>query len=55
MAPVTQYIKQYVDDNGVEHVDVESTIPGGSKSVENRVLDNSKQYDKDDLFGHISE
>lgn len=55
MAPVTQHIKQYIDKNGVEHVDVESTIPGGSKSVENRVVDNSEQHDKDDLFGYIGE
>ncbi|KAF8516689.1 hypothetical protein BU17DRAFT_92514 [Hysterangium stoloniferum] len=52
-APVTQHIKQYVDANGVEHVDVESVLPGNMKSIEPRVVDGSDQHDKDDLFGHI--
>ncbi|KAF8580939.1 hypothetical protein K439DRAFT_1636605 [Ramaria rubella] len=52
-APVTQHVKQYVDDKGIEHIDVESVLPGGLKSVELRVVDNSEQHDKDDLFGHI--
>ncbi|KAF8481382.1 hypothetical protein JB92DRAFT_3038955 [Gautieria morchelliformis] len=53
LSPITQEIKQYTDESGMEHIDVESILPGGLKSVECRILDDSEQHEKDDLFGYI--
>jgi hypothetical protein len=55
LSPITQEIKQYTDASGIEHIDVESILPGGLKSVECRILDDSEHHEKDDLFGYIGE
>lgn len=40
MATITLAVKQYRDDDGVEHIDIEQTATGGIKgTTENRTLD----------------
>lgn len=40
LATITLDIKQYRDDEGVEHIDIEQTATGGIKgTTENRTLD----------------
>lgn len=52
MASVNLHIKQYEDEDGKQHIDIEQTATGGLKgTAEERTLDNTWREHKDWLFG----
>lgn len=54
IATVTLTIKEYVDDAGVTHVDIQQTATGGLKgTAEDRELDNVYREHSDWLFGKV--
>ncbi|KAI3401899.1 hypothetical protein diail_6458 [Diaporthe ilicicola] len=54
LATVTLHVKEYVDDAGVTHVDIQQTATGGVKgNTENRTLDNTFREHSDWLFGNV--
>lgn len=51
---MTLTIKEYVDDAGLTHVDVQQTATGGLKgTAENRTLDDTYREHSDWLFGKV--
>ena len=53
-ATITLHIKQYKDDEGVEHIDIEQTVTGGiTASPEKRTLDWTPRKSEHSLFGFI--
>ncbi|KUI66264.1 hypothetical protein VM1G_01978 [Cytospora mali] len=54
LATVTLHTKEYVDEQGVTHIDVQQTATGGVKgNTENRTLDDTFREHTDWLFGHV--
>lgn len=54
LATVTLHIKEYVDESGVTHVDIQQTATGGVKgTAENRTLDDTFREHSDWLFGSV--
>ncbi|KAL1861481.1 hypothetical protein Daus18300_008876 [Diaporthe australafricana] len=54
LATVTLHVKEYVDEAGVTHVDIQQTATGGVKgNTENRTLDNTFREHSDWLFGNV--
>lgn len=54
LATVTLHIKEYVDEAGVTHVDIQQTATGGVKgTAENRTLDDTFREHSDWLFGSV--
>lgn len=54
LATVTLHVKEYVDESGVTHVDIQQTATGGVKgTAENRTLDNTFREHSDWLFGSV--
>lgn len=54
LATVTLHIKEYVDEAGVTHVDIQQTATGGVKgTAENRTLDDTFREHSDWLFGNV--
>ncbi|KAL0631711.1 hypothetical protein Q9L58_009425 [Maublancomyces gigas] len=52
---ITLDIKQYRDDDGVEHIDIDQTATGGIKgTTENRTLDWTEREHEDHLFGKLA-
>ncbi|KAF3764811.1 hypothetical protein M406DRAFT_322738 [Cryphonectria parasitica EP155] len=55
LASVTLHVKQYVSEDGKEHVDIEQTATGGLKGTsEHREMDGQPREHKDWLFGRVS-
>ncbi|KAG0704333.1 hypothetical protein DFH29DRAFT_911870 [Suillus ampliporus] len=51
---LTLDFSQYVDDGGVEHVDIKQTLSGGFKApTENIIMDGDEHPKDDDLFGPL--
>lgn len=54
LATVTLHAKEYADEAGVTHVDIQQTATGGVKgNTENRTLDDTFREHTDWLFGHV--
>lgn len=54
LATVTLHVKEYVDDAGLTHVDIQQTATGGIKgTTENRTLDDTFREHSDWLFGNV--
>lgn len=54
LATVTLHVKEYVDDDGKTHVDIQQTATGGVKgTAENRTLDDTFREHSDWLFGNV--
>ncbi|KAH8653154.1 hypothetical protein BGZ60DRAFT_387045 [Tricladium varicosporioides] len=54
LATVTLHVKQYTDDAGVSHIDIEQTATGGIKgTTELRTLDWEFREHDDHLFGSL--
>lgn len=54
LATVTLHTKEYVDEQGVTHIDIQQTATGGVKgNTENRTLDDTFREHTDWLFGHV--
>jgi hypothetical protein len=54
LATVTLHIKEYEDDEGKTHVDIQQMATGGVKgTTENRTLDNTFREHSDWLFGNV--
>ncbi|KAK7737473.1 hypothetical protein SLS53_006546 [Cytospora paraplurivora] len=54
IATVTLHAKEYVDEQGWTHIDIDQTATGGIKgTAENRTLDNTFREHSDWLFGHV--
>ncbi|PQE05446.1 lccl domain-containing protein [Rutstroemia sp. NJR-2017a BBW] len=54
LATVTLHAKQYTDENGLTHIDIEQTATGGIKgTTELRTLDWEKRSHEDHLFGKL--
>lgn len=54
LATVTLHVKEYVDDAGLTHVDIQQTATGGVKgTAENRTLDDTFREHSDWLFGNV--
>ena len=54
LATVTLHIKQYVDDDGHTHIDIEQTATGGIKgTTEIRTLDWVERSHTDHVFGNL--
>lgn len=54
LATVTLVLKQYVDDKGVTHIDIDSTATGGIKTTELRTLDWQVRDHEDRIFGKVN-
>jgi hypothetical protein len=53
-ATITLYIKHYKDEEGAEHIDIETTLTGGlTASPEDRTLDWTWRNADNNLFGSI--
>ncbi|KAK9453866.1 hypothetical protein V1511DRAFT_503447 [Dipodascopsis uninucleata] len=52
-APITLQIYYYVDENGVEHYDVDQILPAGLKSDEYRTLDSAEREKDSPVFGPV--
>ncbi|KAF2085661.1 hypothetical protein K490DRAFT_46308 [Saccharata proteae CBS 121410] len=52
-ATVTLHTKQYMDDAGVEHVDIAQAISGGKGTQELRALNNEWEPHSDIVFGKV--
>jgi hypothetical protein len=53
-ATVTLHVKQYVDENGVTHIDIDQTATGGIKgTTELRALDWVEREHVDHIFGEL--
>lgn len=51
---MTLHVKEYADDAGTTHVDIQQTATGGLKgTAENRTLDNNWREHSDWLFGNV--
>ena len=46
-------VKQYSDDAGVNHIDIEQTSTGNVKNLEDRTLDGQWTEKKDGVFGNV--
>lgn len=53
LSTITLSIKQYVDDGGVTHIDIEQTATGGIKTTELRTLDWQVRDHEDRVFGKV--
>lgn len=54
LASVTLHVKEYVDEAGLTHVDIQQTATGGVKgTTENRTFDNTFREHSDWLFGNV--
>ncbi|KAM3081111.1 hypothetical protein ACMFMF_003025 [Clarireedia jacksonii] len=54
LATVTIHAKQYSDENGITHIDIEQTATGGIKgTTELRTLDWQQRSHEDHLFGKL--
>lgn len=54
LATVTLHTKEYVDEQGVTHIDIQQTATGGVKgTTEDRTLDDTFREHTDWLFGHV--
>ncbi|TFY77633.1 hypothetical protein EWM64_g6378 [Hericium alpestre] len=53
-ATITLTIKHYKGDDGLEHIDVDTTLTGGIKgTTENRILDWQRREHEDHVFGAV--
>lgn len=51
---MTLHVKEYADDAGITHVDIQQTATGGLKgTAEDRTLDNDWREHSDWLFGNV--
>ncbi|MCJ1468440.1 hypothetical protein MMC07_007069 [Pseudocyphellaria aurata] len=53
IATITLSVKQYDDDEGVTHIDIEQTTTGGIKTTELRTLDWNVRFHEDRVFGKV--
>ncbi|KAI9723172.1 MAG: hypothetical protein M1828_004275 [Chrysothrix sp. TS-e1954] len=54
LATLTLHIKEYTDDEGVVHIDIDQTATGGVKGTsEKRVLNNTEREHNDHVFGKV--
>lgn len=53
LSTITLSVKQYVDDGGVTHIDIEQTATGGIKTTELRTLDWQVRDHEDRVFGKV--
>ncbi|KAI9669261.1 MAG: hypothetical protein M1829_005138 [Trizodia sp. TS-e1964] len=54
VATITLSIKEYVDEEGKTHIDIEQTATGGIKgTTENRTLDWTERPHEDHIFGKL--
>ncbi|KAL1952783.1 hypothetical protein VTO42DRAFT_4260 [Malbranchea cinnamomea] len=54
LATVTLDIKQYTDDDGVVHIDIDQILTGGiNGSQEKRTADWNERHHTDHIFGHV--
>jgi len=55
LATITLHVKQYIDENGIPHIDIDNTATGGIKGTsELRILDWQERSHKDHLFGNLT-
>lgn len=54
LATVTIALKQYEDDKGVTHIDIQSTATGGISTTELRTLDWQVRDHEDRVFGKVN-
>lgn len=54
MATLTLNVKQYVDDAGVTHVDIQQWATGGIHTEELRILDWQLREHQDRVFGKVN-
>jgi hypothetical protein len=55
MATIYLHVKQYVDEAGITHIEIEQTATGGIKGTsENRILDWTPRPHEDHIFGKLS-
>lgn len=54
LATITLHIKQYVDESGLSHIDIEQVATGGIKGTsEHRLLDWTAREHEDHIFGKL--
>lgn len=53
LATITLSIKQYVDDGGVTHIDIQQSATGGINTTELRTLDWVVRFHEDRVFGKV--
>lgn len=54
MATLTLTVKQYVDDGGVTHIDIQQSATGGINTEELRILDWQLREHQDRVFGKVN-
>ncbi|KIV99724.1 uncharacterized protein PV09_08654 [Verruconis gallopava] len=53
VASISLAIKQYIGDDGLEHIDIDQFATGGIKTTELRIFDDVSREHKDMLFGLV--